>query len=167
MAQTLIDFSDLFLKVYINDGTTEYMRVRNTDFSMAVYTSPQVIYIKRAGNTICQIDGAIDAVRYGASSFADMVSQLEAAIAAIPAEGGGGGGETRSFVIGKTTSSVSKGSAVVVQVWYWNGTSHQQDPSAGTISAYSLYGAVGSGKYVGCHKDIDTDKWYIIAAGCA
>ena len=82
-------------------------------------------------------------------------------------EGGGGGGETRSFVIGKTTSSVSKGSAVVVQVWYWNGTSHQQDPSAGTISAYSLYGAVGSGKYVGCHKDIDTDKWYIIAAECA
>ena len=82
-------------------------------------------------------------------------------------EGGGGGGETRSFVIGKTTASVAKGNAVNVQVWYWNGSSHQQDPSAGTISAYSLYGAVGSGKYVGCHKDIDTDKWYIIAAECA
>lgn len=92
MAQTLIDFSGLFLKVYLNDGTNEYMRVRNTDFSMAAYTSPQVIYIKRQGNTICQVDGDVDSVRYGASSFADMLSQLETAIAAIPPEGGGGGG---------------------------------------------------------------------------
>ncbi len=81
-------------------------------------------------------------------------------------EEGGGGDPARDFVIGKTNGSIAKGSAGNVQVWYWNGTQHGQDPVAGIIYAHSLFGGVGAGKYVGCCRDIDTGIWYITAAEC-
>lgn len=81
-------------------------------------------------------------------------------------EEGGGGDPARDFVIGKTGGSIAKGGTGNVQIWYWNGTQHGQDPVAGIIPVHSLFGGVGAGKYVGCCRDIDTGIWYITAAEC-
>jgi len=81
---------------------------------------------------------------------------------------GGGGDPERRFVLGKTNSSVTKGSSVSVTIYAYNGSSHTIDVSiaGGTITAWSMFGSVGANKYVGCCQDIETDAWYIVAAEC-
>lgn len=86
-------------------------------------------------------------------------------------DGGGGGGDPagRVMLLGKTGSSVTKGSSVTVTIWEYSGGSHTIDATAtgGTVTAYSMFGSVGSGKYVWCSEDIETSIWYITAAECS
>lgn len=88
---------------------------------------------------------------------------------AIPDGGEGGGTTGRISLLGKTGNSVSKGGTTVVTPWEWNGTSHVMDtsPSGIPVTAYSMFGSVGAGKYVWCSQDIETSIWYITAAECS
>lgn len=82
--------------------------------------------------------------------------------------GEGGGDVARRYLLGKTVSSVSKGSSVSVTIYAYNGGSHTIDitSAGGSVTAWSMFGSVGANKYVGCCQDIETDQWYIVAAEC-
>ena len=71
------------------------------------------------------------------------------------------------FFIGKTKASVAKASAVGVDPWYFDGSSHAVQPSPSTpIEVYFMPAAVQADKWVHCSYDIVTRKWYGVAAEC-
>lgn len=83
-----------------------------------------------------------------------------------PGEEGGGGENPRDFVIGKPTAPIAKGASGDIEVWFWSGSNHAIDPAEPRIQAFSLFGAVGAGKYAGCIRDSKTGRWYVTAAEC-
>lgn len=80
----------------------------------------------------------------------------------------GSGEAVRTGLLGKTVSSITKGSTGSVTIYTYNGTSDVVDtgPTGGTITVRCPFGSVGANKWVWCAFDIETETWYITAAEC-
>ncbi len=80
----------------------------------------------------------------------------------------GGGSATRTGLLGKTVSSITKGADGTVTIYTYNGSTDAVDssPSGGTITARCPFATIGANKFVWCEQDIETEVWYVTAAEC-